>query len=104
MSYEDQEVTRRALTKFGSSQVNVISPILLSILLAPKLQNTTNGDISATNPLPSPYLPRIIFTGSAAAEIAATKNFDPSAPLAGLDDQKRFVEGSVRYFESKVGR
>lgn len=79
------------------TQVNVISPIFLSLLLAPKLLRTGQSDI----PGQERFIPRIIFTGSTVAEIAPTKAFNVDSPLAGLDSEKGY-RGGDRYNESKV--
>jgi hypothetical protein len=73
----------------------VISPVFLSILLAPLLRRS--------RPLASGNLfsPKIIFTGSAVAEVSPIKWFDIDQPLAGLNDINRYKSGD-RYNESKV--
>ena len=72
------------------TQVNVIAPVLLSLLLVPTLKR-----------LSAAVTPRIVFTGSHVAEIAPAKSLRPADPLAGLDDPKAF-KSSDRYNESKV--
>ncbi|WWC57675.1 uncharacterized protein I303_100209 [Kwoniella dejecticola CBS 10117] len=44
---------------------------------------------------------KIIFTGSAVAEVASTKHLDPACPLKALNDEKAFVSAD-RYNESKL--
>ena len=92
---------RRLNVRKRSTQVNVLSPIFLALLLAPLLNKTAATQTAATSPLPSPFIPRIIFTGSTVAEVAPTKSFDIDAPLKGLNDPKRYKAGD-RYNESKV--
>jgi hypothetical protein len=88
---------RQRLTPL-STQVNVLSPIFLALLLMPLLRRTAGQVASIAQPLLSP---RIIFTGSAIAEMAPTKFFDVENPLLGLDDERRY-KPSTRYDESKV--
>jgi hypothetical protein len=64
----------------------------------PLLRRTAGQVASIAQPLLSP---RIIFTGSAIAEMAPTKFFDVENPLLGLDDERRY-KPSTRYDESKV--
>ena len=96
MSYSSHHTLTQKLT-ISSIQVNVISPILLTFLLAPILERTRNKDKSPTNP----YIPRVVFTGSVVTEAAATASLDPEHPLAGLNDKGKFTI-SDRYFQSKV--
>jgi hypothetical protein len=72
--------------------------VLLALLLTPLLRRTPGQVSGVAGPLLSP---RIIFTGSAIAEMAPTKFFDVKDPLVGLDDERRY-KPSTRYDESKV--
>lgn len=81
-----------------STQVNVLAPVFLALLLTPLLRRTAGQVASVAQPLLSP---RIIFTGSAIAEMAPTKFLDVKNPLVGLDDERRY-KSSTRYDESKV--
>lgn len=90
------------LTPTLSTQVNVLSPILLTLLLAPLLRRSLKGDRSTTRCLPNIDIPRIIFTGSDVAEIAVTTGLDSKHPLRGLDDEATY-KAEHRYYQSKVG-
>ncbi|WRT63306.1 uncharacterized protein IL334_000211 [Kwoniella shivajii] len=73
-------------------QVNVLSPTYLALLLAPILEKSA----SVTG-----QKGKIVFTGSAVAEVATTKGLDIERPLKALDNENVYVVGD-RYNQSKL--